>query len=55
MEENTKEGKIYTLDNSEEVVDYEDPLSPVIYGVEDTPAPQLCVVFALQVHLSIFY
>ena len=55
MEENTNEEK-YTVDNSEEIVDNEDPSSPVIYGVEDTPAPQLCVVFALQVaFFSIFY
>lgn len=55
MEENTNEEK-YTVDSSEEIVDNEDPSSPVIYGVEDTPAPQLCVVFALQVaFFSIFY
>lgn len=53
MEENTNE-EIYTVDNSEENVDYEDPSSPVIYGVEDTPAPQLCVVFALQVHFYFY-
>lgn len=54
MEENTNEEK-YTVDNSEEIVDNEDPSSPVIYGVEDTPAPQLCVVFALQVAFFFLY
>jgi hypothetical protein len=54
MEENTNEEK-YTVDNSEEIVDNEDPSSPVIYGVEDTPAPQLCVVFALQVAFFLYF